>query len=324
MALMAALAAVGVGGAGATGVDFGVSYRTPAPTLLDALWGRVGVSDVDVLGGTGRLGISTRAADAGYTRTLSLPPLGAVTSSTDLAVTYAGGLRLTSRASATLGPVALNVVGAVFSTSATSVDPLSAWSSAPTDLRDRGWTADVTARYRVNRTLVVLAGGEFGAQAQGTLGVEGRRDLIRTLPPAEGDDPDAPSETETTGTVTWRVGARAGQGVLGATAGVSYSTPDGLSASVDGLLGPSSVGLSAAVGASGVVGEGSTMRAYAAYEPWRTASAPLRAGLEYGAPLGSGTLNVAVSGGRDLAGQVGLGARVGYTLDLTPVSPEQP
>ncbi|WP_309572312.1 hypothetical protein [Deinococcus sp.] len=316
------LSAVGVSGAAhAATVDFGVAYHSGGTGVLDSSWARVGAGGMRVLGGTATFGVSTRAVDAGYSRSLSLPPLGAVTSSTALAVTYSGGVRFTSRANATAGPIALSAGGSYFTTSATSVDPLAAWTATPTDLRGSGWTADVTARYRVSRTLVAVLGGEFGSQAQGFAGVEGRRDLVRTLPPAEDDDPAAPPETEITGTINWRVGARAGRDVLGATAGVSYSTPSGVNVSMDALLGPSSLGLTAGVSAADVLGVGSTLRLYGAYEPWRTASAPLRAGVDYGVPLGSGTLTLTVSGGRDLAGQLGFGARIGYGLDLPPVAP---
>lgn len=312
MALAAALS----GGAGAAGIDFGVAYRSGGAALLDSAWARVGVTDLNLLGGAVSAGVSTRAADLGYARSLSLPPLGAVTSRSDLAVTWQGGVRLSSRATASLGPVALNLGGAYFTAPAPSVDPLAAWTAAPTDLRARGWTADITARYRVNRTLVAVAGGEFGAQNHGLLGVEGRRELTRTLPPAEGDDADTPPETETTGTLTWRVGARAGQDVLAATAGLSYATPAGLSLAVDGLLGPGDLGLSASVNAPDTLGEGSALRLYAAYEPWRTASAPLRAGVEYARPLGAGQLALNLSGGRDRQGVAGFGARLGYRLTL--------
>ena len=316
LAVLGALAVAGLGSAHATSVDFGVAYRSGGDTLLESAWARVGVDDLNVLGGAVRLGASTRAGDAAYTRTLAVPPLGAVTSTSSVAVTYSGGVRLASRATATLGPVALDVGGSYFTASAGVVDPLAVWSEAAVDQRDRGWTADATARYRVNRTLVAVVGGEFGAQPQGLAGVEIRRDLTRTLPPAEDDDPAAPPETEVTGTVTWRVGARVGRNVLGATAGVSYGTPQGLNLRLDGLLGPDSVGVSASAGAADVLGEGSTLRVYGAYEPWRTVGTPLRAGVEVTVPVGSGTLGLNVSGGRDLSRQAGVAARATYRLEL--------
>ena len=103
LAVLGALAVAGLGSASAASVDFGVAYRSGGDTLLEYAWARVGVDDLNVLGGAVRLGASTRAGDAAYTRTLAVPPLGAVTSTSSVAVTYSGGVRLASRATATLG-----------------------------------------------------------------------------------------------------------------------------------------------------------------------------------------------------------------------------
>ena len=300
------------GTAGAVGLDFGVAYGN-AGSLF-----RVGVSDVTVGRFTLSGAASNRAVELGVTQGLSLPPAGAATARTDLAVTWRGGVRVSSAAAATLGPVALNLGGAFFTTAATSIDPLAAWTLAPTDLRERGWNANLTARYRINRTLVAVAGGEFGAQNQGLLGVEWRRDLTRVLPPAEGDDPEAEPTTERTGSVTLRLGARAGRGVLGVTGGATYSAESGVNVSVDAQAGLGGWGAVGSVSVPEVLGEGSLARAYVAYEPWRTTSAPLRAGLETSLPLGPGTLAVDVRGGSG-----GFGARLGYAFALggTPQEP---
>ncbi|THF69417.1 hypothetical protein E7T06_12055 [Deinococcus sp. Arct2-2] len=321
--------------AGAVDLDFGVAYRTGTDVVgAGNVWQqttpRVGVSNVSALGGTLSAGISNRAVDAGYALGLSLPPLGAVSSRTDLAVTWQGGLRLSSRATGTAGPVALTAGASVFTTSATAVDPLAAWTFAPTDLRDRGLTGDIAARYRVNRNLVAVLGGEFGAQNQGFLGVESRRDLTRVLAPSEGDDPTLEPATERTGTLTFRAGARAGQDILGVTGGLTYATEAGLSLGLDALVGRGQTdsggtglgstgltyGLTASVTAPDLLGEGSSIRVYSAYEPWRTASAPLRVGAEASLPLGPGELSLDVRGGRTLGGTAGFGARVGYRLPL--------
>ncbi|UQN05777.1 hypothetical protein [Deinococcus sp. QL22] len=331
--------------AGAVDLDFGVAYqvdtgRTGTETVGGGkFWQqtttRVGVSNFSVLGGTpfaGTLsaGVSNRAVDVGYALGLSLPPLGAVSSRTDLAVTWQGGLRLSSRATGTAGPVALNAGASFFTTSATAVDPLAAWTFAPTDLRNRGYTADVAARYRLSRTLVAVLGGEFGAQNQGFVGIESRRDLTRVLAPSEGDDPTLEPATERTGSLTFRAGARAGQGILGVTGGVTYATEEGLSLGLDALVGrgqtdPGSTGLmvtgltyglTASVTAPDLLGEGSSIRLYSAYEPWRTASAPLRVGAEASLPIGPGELSLDVRGGRNPSGTAGFGARVGYRLPL--------
>lgn len=327
LALCVALAA---GSAGAATLELGLSAGGGSMTGSGPAFGaRLGVSEVDFAGGQLAAGVSGRALDLGYGRGLALPPLGAVTADARLAVTWAGGVRAGARVVGALGPVALNVGTQVFTTSAASVDPLSVFSLAPTDTRDSGWNADVTVRYRLSRALVAVGGAEFGAQNMGVLGLEGRRDLTRVLPPepevgAEADDPQdepLPPETETTGTLSWRVGARAGQDVLGITGGASYATPDGLTLGVDALLGPGQMGtgqlgLTASLSAPDLLGEGSTLRVYSAYEPWRAASLPLRLGLESSLPLGPGTLGVDIRGGRDALGTPGYGARVSYRLPL--------
>ncbi|GMA17379.1 hypothetical protein [Deinococcus metallilatus] len=317
--MMTALALAGAcaGGAGALALDFGVTYRAGAPWDGGLL--RAGVHDVTFGRGTLSAGVSNRAVEVGVVQGFSLPPAGALSARADAALTWSGGVRLSSRANGTLGPVALDLGGTFFTAPAVNVDPLAAWTLAPTDLRTGGWNADFTARYRVNRTLIAVLGGEFGPQNQGLLGVEWRRDLTRVLPPAEGDDPDAEPATERTGTLALRLGARAGQDVRGVTGGVTYSAESGFTVALDALAGPGTWGAVGSLSAPDVLGEGSTTRLYLAYEPWRRASAPLRAGAEATLPVGRGTLSLDVRGGTG-----GLGARVGYSFPLGGTSPEQP
>ncbi|WP_143342105.1 hypothetical protein [Deinococcus indicus] len=349
-------AALLVSSAQAATLDFGVSYRAP-----DAgLWGRVGVSELDLLGGQVSAAVGSRAAQVGYARSLSLPPLGAATARTDLAVTWQGGVRLDSRASAGVGPVALNLAGAYFTAPVTDVDPLAAFAQAPADLRERGWNASLGARYRVDRDLIAVVGGELGAQPQLSVGVEGRRVLTRPVtaepeaaepdavepdptaapetaapeaaPPDAAADPAGPAtdtpdadplgmddtlpDTEPTGTLTWRAGALAGRDVLGLTGGLTYAAESGLSVGVDALAGLNTFGVTGSLSAPDLIGEGSSVRLYAAYEPWRTVSSPLRTGLSASLPAGSGTLTLDASAGRTRQGQAGFGVRVGYTLPL--------
>ena len=85
--------------AAATSLDFGVTYASPLGTSQAGLLvGRLGFSDVALFGGQFGVGASNLALDASYARTLAIPPAGAVTSRTDLAVTWQGGLRVASRA----------------------------------------------------------------------------------------------------------------------------------------------------------------------------------------------------------------------------------
>lgn len=303
----------------AVNLDFGVSYPLTA---------RVGVSDWGVLGGRVGAGLSTKGADLSYARVLALPPLGAVSVSSRAQVAWAGGYWLESRGTGALGPVAVNLGGNVFSTPASTFDALAYYILTPTDTRPSGWNADLSVRYRVNRNAVAVLGGEFGGQTNGFAGVELRRDLTRTLPPAEGDDPEAPPETESLGTLTYRLGVRAGRDVLGATAGITYATQSGRTLALDAQLGPSrsgnaGYGVVGSVGFGEVLGDGSSLRAYAAYEPWREYAAPLRVGLEASKPLGRGTLGLNLRGGQNRLGETGFGVSATYSFPLGG-STEQP
>ena len=312
LALLAPLALACAPVAHAASLDFSVAYPLTA---------RAGVSDLRLLGGAVGAGLSNRGADLSYARGLALPPLGAASAELRAALAWSGGVRLGATATGTAGPVALNLGLAGWTTAATTLDPLAAWALTPTDLRDRGLSAELGARYRLSRALVATADGQLGAQPQLALGVENRRDLTRTLPPTEGDDPAAPPETETTGTLTLRGGVRAGAEVLGLTAGVAYATPAGTVLALDAQAGPgrggrAGLGLVASVTAPDLLGEGSRVQAYAAYEPWRIGAAPLRLGAQASLPLGPGTATLNLSGGRDPAGATGFGVRVGYAFPL--------
>ncbi|UBV41534.1 hypothetical protein LAJ19_07615 [Deinococcus taeanensis] len=354
------------GAAHAATLNFGVAYARPAEPWTWSTWGTLGVSDLDALGGTVSAGVSTRAFTVTYARGLSLPPLAAVNARTALTVTGQGGVHLDTRVSGSAGPVAVTGGAAFFTVPVTAADPLATFALAPADLRPSGRSGDLTVRYRVNRDLVAVLGGEFGAQDHALLGVEGRRVLTRALPPEEEDGEGAPAgdadpaaheaeapavegdlpeptgpeapveagpaepETEPVGTLSWRLGARAGRDMLAATGGVGYATPAGLSLNLDALIGVSdwttaatfdarrSWGVTGSVGALDVLGEGSSVRVYAAYEPWRLASAPLRAGAEATLVAGPGNVTLNVNGGRTLTGQTGFGVRVSYALPLAP------
>ncbi|WP_189067688.1 hypothetical protein [Deinococcus radiotolerans] len=322
----------------ATSLNFGVAYVRPADPWSWPTWGRVGVDDVSVGGGTLSASVSTRALSVGYRQGLSLPPLATITARTDLTVTAQRGYRIGSQVSGSAGPVAVTASGTYFTVPATVNDPLATYAEAPVDLRLKGWNADLAVRYRVNRDLVAVVGSEFGPQNQGALGVEGRRSLTRVVPPDPADQPQdagdgsdpAPvpdPETEVTGTVTWRAGVRGGADLLAVTGGVGYATPAGVTLNLDALAGVQdwrsaqnrarTWGLSGSVAAPDLLGEGSTLRAYAAYEPWRAAASPLRAGVTSELPAGPGTVSLDVAGGRGPDGALGFGVKLGYSFDLS-------
>lgn len=301
----------------ATNLELGVAYPG---------WARVGVSDFSALGGTLGGGLSTRGADVSYARGLALPPLGTISVATKAQLTWCGGFSVSSRGSGTVGPVAVNLGAAYFTTAASTFDPLAEWTLTPTDTRNNGFNADLNVRYRVSRQWVAVVGGEFGPQNNGYLGAETRRELTRTLPPAEGDDPEAPRETETVGVLTYRAGLRAGKDVLGATAGMTYATENGSSYALDAQVGPnrggnSGLGLVASATFPNVLGEDSNLKAYAAYEPWRENVAYIRAGVEASKPIGPGTLTLNIRAGSrksmtDVALTPGFGVSASYKMVL--------
>ena len=290
------------GAAGATSLDFGASLSPQGGSLL-----RAGVGDLPLAGFTLGAGLSSRGLDFSVSRALVLTGLGAARARFDGAALWSGGLRggLWSgglrgglNLSGTLGPLALALAGSAWNASVDRFDPLARWAEAAPDLRDAGAALALSGRYRLSRAWVLNAQGQLGGQPNLLAYGELRR-----------------------GALSYRLGLRAGEGVLGAAAGLSYAAEDGLSLSADALFGPDSLGLSASLGLDGRLGEDSRLRAYAAYEPWRKAevTAALRYGLEVRVKAGPGQLSLEGRGGSG-----GYGARVGYVLPLGGENADQP
>jgi len=273
------------GAAGATSLDFGVSLSPQRGSLL-----RAGVTDLPLAGFTLGAGLSSRGLDFSASRALVLTGLGAARARVDGAALWSGGLRGGLNLSGTLGPLALTLAGSAWNASVDRFDPLARWAEAAPDLRDAGAALGLSGRYRLSRAWVLNAQGQLGGQPNVLTYGEFRR-----------------------ASLSYRLGLRAGEGVLGAAVGLSYAAEDGLSLNADALLGPDSLGLSASLGLDGRLGEDSRLRAYAAYEPWRRAevTAALRYGLEVSVKAGPGQLSLEGRGGSG-----GYGARVGYVLPL--------
>ncbi|GGQ97727.1 hypothetical protein [Deinococcus ruber] len=275
--------------AGATSLDFGASYATLGGALL-----RVGVTDYALAGFTLGAGISSRGVDASVSRAFVLTGLGAARARLTGAVLYGGGLSGNLDLSGTVGPVALTFGASAWNVAPDSFDPLARWAQTAPDLRPSGTAFSLGARYRLSRDVVLNAGGTLGAQNTAFVLAEFRQTDL-----------------------TYRVGLRAGESVLGVSAGVGYTDPDsGLTAALDVLAGPSTLGLSGSVGLDGVLGDGSSLLAYAAYEPWRLQSQTVRVGVQASVQAGPGTLSVDGRGGWSNAAGTGVGVRVGYTLPL--------
>ncbi|GGJ72043.1 hypothetical protein [Deinococcus aquiradiocola] len=283
--------------AGATSLDFGVSYAPAGGTLGQDGLLRVGVTDLPFAGFSLMAGAGSRSLDASLGRSLVLPGLGVARVRADGAFLYGGGLRGGLTLGGTAGPVALTLSGSVWNAGAARFDPLARWAEVAPDLRDSGGSFGVTARYRLNREVVLNVNGTVSAQSSVLAQAEWRQDLL-----------------------SYRAGVRAGQDVLGVTGGVTYADPDsGLNAALDALVGPDTLGLTGHVGLDGVLGDGSSVRVYAAYEPWRTTSEVLRIGAQAGLPVGPGTLNVEAYGGsRGSLTGLGYGVKVGFSLPLDP------
>ena len=291
--------------AGAVSLDFGVSYAPAGGTLLQDGLLRLGVQDVQLAGFGLAAGLSSRAFHATLTRSLVLSGLGALRLRVDGAALYSGGLRGDLNLSGTAGPVALTLSGGAWNASLTRFDPLARWTETAPDLRDSGVALGASARYRLNRETVLNVAGTLGGQSSVLAQAEFRAEVL-----------------------SYRLGARAGQNVLGAAVGATYADPDtGLSASLDALVGPGTLGLSGSLGLDGALGEGSTVRLYAAYEPWRTTSELLRYGAQASLLIGAGTLSLegyggTRSGGTGATAGQGFGLKAGYLLPLGAAEPE--
>ncbi|WP_407570514.1 hypothetical protein [Deinococcus altitudinis] len=311
LTLAGVLASLTSGVAGATSLDFGVSYAPsgstlPGSTLAQDGLVRFGVQDVQLAEFSLAAGLGTRGLDAALSRSLVLPGLGVARARVSGAALFSGGLRGGLSVSGTAGPVALNLAGSVWNAGLSSFDPLARWAEVAPDLRASGASLEAAARYRLNRDVVLNLAGTLGGQSTLLAQAELRA--------------DAPGNR----TLGYRFGLRAGQGVLGLSAGATYTDPDsGLNAALDALVGPDTLGLTGHLGLDGALGDGSSLRVFAAYEPWRATSEVLRYGAQVGLPLGNGTLALEGYGGsrgRSLQDN-GFGLKVGYVLSLDAVEP---
>lgn len=291
--------------ASAASLDFGVAYA-PGATLLESGLLRLGVSDYSLGAYTLGAGLSSRGLDASVARRLTLTGLGTARLGLDGGVLWDAGLRGRLSASGTLGPVAAGLNLSGWTREPGRFDPLAPLSEAPTRLSASGWQLDATARYRFSREVIADLEAQAGEQPNALLTGALRR-----------------------GNLTYRLGARAGSGVLGAAAGLSYDDGEGAALSLDGLYGPAvlglapSLGLRASADLSGLAGDNSSLHLYAAYEPWRLDVLPLRYGAALSLPLGPGSLELEGRGGLDRLNTARYGARVTYRYVLDAPEEDQ-
>lgn len=267
-----------LGGASAADVEV---RATTAPSA------RIGVSGLELRGFDVGFGVSNVGLDLSVGRRLDLSALGTLSARTTVATTFSGALSVASNASGTLGPIAVNASLNAFTAPPATFDPLAQFSFEPTSTLDSGVLLSATGRYRVQRDLVVGVSGDLGADSGVSVFGELRRDEL-----------------------TVRLGGRTGASVTGLLVGATLRG-ETTTLGVDALLGANGVGVTSSVTLLDVLGENTSARAYVAFEPWRTAAAPLRYGADVTLPVARGELTAGVRGG---TGNVGL--RVAYAFAL--------
>lgn len=252
----------------------------PAPVV------RIGVTDLGFAGGSAGFAVSDRAVEASYGRTLDLSVAGTARARLTAGYAFAGGGRVALAGSGTLGPLALNLGAQLWSAPLAQFDPLVTSSFEGASTRAGGWAVDASARYRLQRDLVLLASGTLGEQPNVAAGVEWRR-----------------------GELSLRGGGRFGEGVAGATVGATLRREE-YTLALDALVGHT-LGFTGSLGLPDPLTVPSNLRVYAAYEPWRLYARTLRIGATLEASVGPGELSADLRGGSG-----SLGVRLGYTLPL--------
>lgn len=242
---------------------------------------QVGVTELSAGGLNWSVRASNAALGVGAQTTASLGPLGfgVFGAGVDYGL-RSGGLRLAAEGSGSVGPVALSLGGRIWTAPQQEFSALGAYGLRPDDLRAAGWQANVGARYRLSRDLLLVGEAELGGENLAELRGEWRR---------EGG--------------SFGVGALAGPGVLGAGAGLALA---GERTDVAAWAYASNAGPGGRLEATvyDVLTPESTLGAYLAYEPWRVNSLPLRYGADLSQPLLAGVLELGVRGGDGLAGWV--------------------
>lgn len=304
------------GSAQAVSYNFGASVAAQAAQPFTV---RAGVSDILLGGNRLSLAASNKALEVSLVRNQPLLVLGTFRLGASGALAYSSlpGARLGAQASGSIGPVALSSSALFWNTSAAALDPLSIWNQAAVNPALSGAQANLQAKYRPSRNLIVTLDGQLGSQSTASLSGEWRNTFY-----------------------SYRLGALGGQGVVAALAGLTYRA-ESFTLSADAVVGRTTDQTLAHSGLSENTFGGSLLldapvvvplsadqalglSAYINYEPWRTAALPLRYGIDVDVPLGlavDGKLNVGVRGGSG-----GIGVQAGYTfspggLDAEPDQP---
>lgn len=285
----------------------------------------VEVNHLEWAGNDFGVGISNHFVKLSASRGFALPPVAAGNVYTHAAVSWQGGLQIGAQAEGAAGPFALELSTLYFTQNANYFDPLSHWTYEPTDTRDEGWNTMLKGRYRLARQWIAHLGLEWSGQSNVEAVAEYRHELNTVTPPAPEDGPDAEPLTERLGTLSGRGGVRVGADLIGAIAGLSYMTETGLELDLDLLAGAAqdsgTFGIKASASREEMLGENSNLRAYFAYEPWRTTAIGMRVGIEAQKTLGPGQISVDVRTGQAPNKELGWGIRLGYSMPLDNLKP---
>jgi hypothetical protein len=252
--------------------------------------------------------VSNRRIALGAQTALEFGPIGRATAFARFGVGFQGGVRFEAGARGALGPVSLELATAYWSTQIGVFNPsaLFAWNPDPSSAN--GFYFGGQGAYRLNRTLLIIAGGRYGTE---------QSRLFARLENRGGD---------------WTYGgglliAWQSNGLTyGATGTARWSPED----RPFGLEGQVFVGVNQVVG-FGFGGAGlafnysleelGQFNLYAIYEVWRLDVLPLRFGANLEINVGPGTAFVGGYGGADLDLNFGWGARVGYRLSFESLLP---
>ena len=247
------------------------------------------------------LGVSLRKLEANLSRSLSGGPLGYGEAELGAELGYGGGFLLRSRVSGTLGPFALSAKLEGWNTPRASLNPFSTLILEPESTRSADYKAELSGRYRLERTTFLNVLGRLGADSRLEVGVQRQTEEF---------------ELRAGGTL-----GGASQGDLFAvTGGISTRNNENLTLSLDGLLGlngnEAAYGVRGRATLYGALPLESDLNLYAAFEPWRRDSEALRYGLTTSTSLvagilPAGTLNLELAG----SGNVTV-ARVRFALEL--------
>ena len=247
--------------------------------------------------------VSNQRVQLGAQVALEFAGIGQAVVYSRFAVAYTGGLRYEGGAKGAIGPVSLEVAGAVWNADPTEFNVGAAYAQQPQTLTSGGIDLGLQGAYRLTRTLVLIAGVKYGSsQSRFTARLENR----------DGD---------------WVYGggtllAWQSNGATLLLTGAAKYSPDDAPYSLQlqtsfGINQPSGFGWGGAnIAFSYTLEELGLVSAYLNYEIWRLDVLPFRTGVNLEFNLGPGALIVQGYGGADLNWSFGGGGRIAYRLDL--------